>query len=174
MPLSVTAMVVCPVVRLSSSTSRSVACGVTLVSLTTNPALNFFTRRTISACSAIGCEVKMNARPPERASATAMVSSETDCIIAEISGTFRVSCATPGGRWRVRGERRLTLAGMHSRRVRLGSSRNSLNVREIPGTTVAMRVSQPETVWPCGARSAPVSMRSVVSQLMHSSVMEMP
>ena len=83
----------------------------------------------------------MNASPPERASATAMVSSDTDCIIAEISGTFRVSRAAAGGRWRASGERRLTLAGMHSRRVRLGSSRYSLNVREIPGTTVAMRVS---------------------------------
>ena len=30
----------------------------------------------------------MNASPPSRASATAMLSSETDCIHAEISGMF--------------------------------------------------------------------------------------
>ena len=141
-----------------------------------------------------------------------MVSSDTDCIIAETSGTFRVSPAAAGGRRRVRGERRLTLAGMHSRRVRLGSSRYSLNVREIPGITIAMAFSsrrwrgtaarrraarrraggsggsvraprparggagadQPAASWPWGARNAPVSIRSVVSQLMHSSVIETP
>ena len=40
----------------------------------------------------------MNASPPLRASATAMVSSDTDCIMADTIGTFRCSCGSPGGR----------------------------------------------------------------------------
>ena len=91
---------------------------------------------------------------------------------------------------------------MQSRRVRLGNSRYSLKVRDVSGTSVAMTASltvaergngarggglralaarpraggagQTETAAPDSACNAPVSMRSVVSQLMHSSVIETP
>ena len=40
----------------------------------------------------------MNASPPLRASATPMVSSDTDCIIADAIGTFRCRSGGAGGR----------------------------------------------------------------------------
>ena len=57
-------------------------------SLMTNPALNFFTLRTMSAWLAIGCEPKMKERPPLRANSMASSGPDTDCMIAETNGMF--------------------------------------------------------------------------------------
>ena len=81
-------MVECPVFRTSATTSANVFSGVRLESLITNPALNFFTLRTISAWLAIGCEPKMKERPPLRANSIASSGPETDCMIAETNGMF--------------------------------------------------------------------------------------
>jgi MinD-like ATPase involved in chromosome partitioning or flagellar assembly len=44
---------------------------------------------TISACASIGWEQYIKLNPPRFAKAMANVSFETDCIIADVKGTFR-------------------------------------------------------------------------------------
>ena len=79
-----------PFFSLSASTSANVCSGVRFEALTTKPALLLFTRRTISASLSMDCEPKMNESPPSLASATASVSFDTDCMIAETIGIFRL------------------------------------------------------------------------------------
>ena len=85
-PSSVTATVLCPVRSLRSSTSASVLSGRRLESLGTKPALCDLTRATMAASLSMLCEPKMNDTPPAFASAIAIVSLETDCMIAETIG----------------------------------------------------------------------------------------
>jgi len=110
-------------------TSPRVALGRTLLSLTTKPALWFFTLRTISAREAIGCDAQMKASPPQRASAIAMRSSATDCIIAAVTGTWMHSADVLPVLKRVMGARRSTDSGTVPLRVRFGISRYSPKIR---------------------------------------------
>ncbi len=99
-----------------------------LESLTTNPALNFLTRSTIPAWSAIGWETKMKAIPPARARAMAMAWSDTDCMIAELKGMASWIAASWPFAYRTSGVESETDSAEHSLRVRLGIRRYSLNV----------------------------------------------
>ena len=57
----------------------------------------------------------MKERPPSRASAMAMVSLDTDCMMAETMGMFRLMAGSSWPfRYFTRGVRRDTLAGMQS------------------------------------------------------------
>ena len=119
---------VCPVRFTKASTSANVASGVMLESLVTNPALNFFTLRTISACDSIGCEPKINDNPPFRASAIANPESETDCIIAETNGMFSSMADFSPFLYFTKGVFNETLVGIHCFVVRPGISRYSPKV----------------------------------------------
>ena len=128
---SVTAMVEKPFFSLSASTSASVSSGVRFEALTTKPALWFLTRRTMAAWLSTGWEPKMKDRPPSFASATAIVSFETDCMIAEVIGMFRQRghSSSPLRNF-TRGVRRDTFSGRQFSGVRPGMSRYSLKVRD--------------------------------------------
>ena len=138
LPSSVTPMVECPVWRRRASTSLRVASGRILESLETKPALNFLTRRTISACSAMGCEPKMKESPPLRASSMASVSLDTDCMIAETKGMLsRMRDSSPRAK-RTSGVCSETFCGVHSRVVSPGIRRYSPKVRDTSFTSIAM------------------------------------
>ncbi|MNB85670.1 hypothetical protein D3C75_325880 [compost metagenome] len=66
--------------------------------------------------------------PPLLARAIAILWSETACMTAEVTGRFIVSAGVSPRLNLVTGVRRSTLPGMHCLVVRLGTSRNSLNV----------------------------------------------
>ena len=87
-PSSVTITVECPVSLVNANTSFRGVPDFTFESLTTNPALCFFTCLTILACDSIDCEPYINATPPSLASAIPISSPDTDCIIADTIGTF--------------------------------------------------------------------------------------
>lgn len=112
--------------------------GVRLASLTTNPALYFFTLRTISACSFIGWEQNIKDNPPFRARAMAILSSDTDCIIADTNGMFKYKSDSESFLNFVNGVLRLILSGVHCFVVKPGIKRYSLNVLEISFTICAM------------------------------------
>ena len=107
-------MVEWPVRALSASTPESVSSGRRLESLATKPALCALTRRTISACCSTGCDAYRNARPPSRASAMAMRSSDTACMMADTSGMFSMTGLCSPRAKRTTGVRSDTLAGMQS------------------------------------------------------------
>ncbi len=87
---SVMATVEKPFFSLRAKTSASVCSLVRFEADGTKPALLLFTRRTISASLSMDWEPKMNERPPSLASAMASVSFDTDCMMAETIGIFRL------------------------------------------------------------------------------------
>ena len=56
----------------------------------------------------------MNDMPPSFANAMAMVSFETDCMMADANGTLRLSVGSSPFLHFTSGVLRLTLSGMHS------------------------------------------------------------
>ena len=73
----------------------------------------------------------MKDRPPSLARATASVSLDTDCMMAETMGMFRLMGHSSSPlRYLTSGVRRETLSGTHSSEVKPGMSKYSLKVRE--------------------------------------------
>ena len=113
-PSSVTAIVEWPFLSLSAITSLRVASGVMFESLMTKPALKFFALATMAASSSMLCEPKMNDTPPSFASATASLSPETDCMMAETIGMLSDIAGSSPFLYFTRGVLSDTFAGMHS------------------------------------------------------------
>ena len=88
-PSSVMATVEKPFCAFSASTSARVFSGVRLEAEVTKPALWFLTLATMAAWLSMDWEPKMKLMPPSLARAMARVSLETDCMTAEVRGTFR-------------------------------------------------------------------------------------
>jgi len=70
----------------------------------------------------------MNETPPSLARAVAMLSSETDCMIAETIGIFKVIAGSSPFLNLTRGVFKLTSAGIHCAEEYPGKSRYSLKV----------------------------------------------
>ena len=137
-PSSVTITVECPVVLLNCNTSFSDVPDFTFESLITKPALCFFTWYTIVAWSSIDCEPNINARPPSLASATPILSPETDCIIADTIGMFAEYLGSSPLLNFTSGVFNDTFDGIHFSVVKFGNNKNSLNVLEMSGNIIAM------------------------------------
>src|SRR5262245_55542626 len=76
--------------------------------------------------------------PPSRASATAMRSPDTDCMIAEVNGTRSDKAGNVASRYRTNGTVKSTFPGTQFSVVRLGRSRYSPKVREGDSRIVAI------------------------------------
>ena len=62
-----------------------------------------------------------------------MVSLETDCIIADTTGTFKLIAGSSSFIKATSGVFKLTFSGIHSLVVKLGNNKNSLKVLDISG-----------------------------------------
>jgi len=80
----------------------------------------------------------MKDNPPFLARAIAILSSDTDCIIADTKGMFKYKSDSEPFLNFVNGVLRLILSGVHSFVVKPGIKRYSLNVLEISFTICAM------------------------------------
>ena len=83
----------------------------------------------------------MKDTPPSLASATANLSPDTDCMIADTSGIFMVIADSSPRRYRTSGVRSETFAGTHSEEEYPGISRYSLKVCDGSLRKVAMLCS---------------------------------
>ena len=84
----------------------------------------------MAASLSIDCEPKIKEIPPSCASAIAIRSSDTACMIAETIGMLAYSADSSPFVYLTIGVRRLTFAGMHSAEEYPGTSRYSLKVCE--------------------------------------------
>ena len=82
----------------------------------------------MSASSLTDCEPYINETPPSTARATASLSPETDCMIAETRGIFIVIAGCSPFLNLTSGVFRLTFAGTHSLEEYPGMRRYSLKV----------------------------------------------
>src|SRR5665648_1284362 len=97
-------------------------------SLLTNPALWLFTLLTMADWVSIAWDPKIKDIPPSFASATASLSSETDCMIAETRGMFISIAGCSPFLYLTTGVLKLTFSALHSFDEYPGTSRYSLNV----------------------------------------------